>query len=124
MLPVMLRDSKIAVGSRKFGVCLTFSEYCSHKGTLNLLMVLSLAGQASRCASVPQFVPPIITKTKAGGLWGDSTMSGYVYMQCPFCCEQSRVTDYTLRHTGWHGCGPENGITHFDEIGLVEQCEA
>jgi hypothetical protein len=51
-------------------------------------------------------------------------MSGNVYMQCPFCGEQDFVTDYTLRHTGWHGCGPENAITHLDEIGLVEQCEA
>ena len=51
-------------------------------------------------------------------------MSDYIYMKCPFCGAQDFASDYTLRHTGWHGCAPELEITHFDEIGLVEQCEA
>jgi hypothetical protein len=80
MLPVLLRDSKYTVLEVRDG-CLKLSSvhfptkfprkrsYYVQTGTLYLLTVLSLAGQASRCASVPQFVPPTIAKTQACGTW-------------------------------------------------------
>lgn len=80
MVPVLLQDSEITTLEVHAGRLKLSSihfptkffrkrSYYVQTGTLYLLMVSSLAGQASRCASVPQFVPPTITKTQAGGIW-------------------------------------------------------